>query len=241
MSPGFTPRPSLSVVDGPPRPPGPPPVSPGFTPRPSLSGVVQSAGASTVPGVAGVHAPAFVERSPPAPQPDRHGRVAGVHAPAFVERTPAPRSSGTGARVSPGFTPRPSLSGASGDAPSRRCPRVSPGFTPRPSLSAGDRHQHRPGGGGVAGVHAPAFVERGLISGPHAPPASVAGVHAPAFVERSGGCPTRPRRRPRVAGVHAPAFVERGRRRTIRSWAARVSPGFTPRPSLSVVDGRGGG
>ena len=38
----------------------------------------------------------------------------------------------------------------------------------------------------------------------------------------------------RVAGVHAPAFVERRSSGPIRA-AGRVSPGFTPRPSLSVL------
>ena len=67
--------------------------------------------------------------------------VAGVHAPAFVERP------GSGAwrpyrdGVSPGFTPRPSLSGPLGK-----------------TLGAGVMTSFR----GVAGVHAPAFVERGL-------------------------------------------------------------------------------
>ena len=40
---------------------------------------------------------------------------------------------------------------------------------------------------------------------------------------------------PSVAGVHAPAFVERG---DVKGWDGnmeRVSPGFTPRPSLSGV------
>ena len=62
--------------------------------------------------------------------------------------------------VSPGFTPRPSLSAprVEGD---KGVQAVSPGFTPRPSLSAAD------------GAHV------GL------PPESVAGVHAPAFVERA--------------------------------------------------------
>ena len=67
----------------------------------------------------------------------------------------------------------------------------------------------------VAGVSAPAFVERFTLD-----PvlyaltcACVAGVSAPAFVERS----SRPRRGhtglygDRVAGVSAPAFVERAR------------------------------
>ena len=62
---------------------------------------------------------------------------------------------------------------------------VSPGFTPRPSLSE-ERLLDRIGlGGGVAGVHAPAFVERMDVSLSWRLPASrVAGVHAPAFVER---------------------------------------------------------
>ena len=63
-------------------------------------------------------------------------RVAGVHAPAFVERARR------GIRAA-------SLSG------------VSPGFTPRPSLSVRqDVHAAEHHAGGVAGVHAPAFVER---------------------------------------------------------------------------------
>ena len=61
-------------------------VSPGFTPRPSLSDLVRTAAAELAAGVAGVHAPAFVER---------------CHGPCSANVTPA---------VSPGFTPRPSLS-----------------------------------------------------------------------------------------------------------------------------------
>ena len=64
------------------------------------------------------------------------------------------------AEVSPGFTPRPSLSVAE-DLDRAQVVRVSPGFTPRPSLSDGGRGrtgvERR---AGVAGVHAPAFVER---------------------------------------------------------------------------------
>ena len=37
---------------------------------------------------------------------------------------------------------------------------------------------------GVAGVHAPAFVERRWLPCSASPRTSVAGVHAPAFVER---------------------------------------------------------
>ena len=66
-------------------------VSPGFTPRPSLSGVMRRGSAV-----------------------QRHAgsRVAGVHAPAFVERSRL-RNADTifgELSVSPGFTPRPSLS-----------------------------------------------------------------------------------------------------------------------------------
>ena len=90
-------------------------------------------------------------------------------------------------RVSPGFTPRPSLSGVEWSPPRVSLVGVSPGFTPRPSLSAVARGRVpslRPGG--VAGVHAPAFVERAVTTGAGSPKsASVAGVHAPAFVERA--------------------------------------------------------
>ena len=86
---------------------------------------------------------------------------------------------------------------------------MSPGFRLRPSLSelalGGDRHYET----GVAGVQAPAFVERPrswtfrcMI------PSCVAGVQAPAFVERLPPRSSRARFR-RVAGVQAPAFVER--------------------------------
>ena len=85
--------------------------------------------------------------------------------------------------MSPGFTPRPSLSvprarllggnsyGVAGvHAPAfvergqtgkqRSSPVVSPGFTPRPSLSVIDQQERQHGNRSVAGVHAPAFVER---------------------------------------------------------------------------------
>ena len=62
------------------------PVSPGLTLRPSLSGALQLVVPETVQGVAGVDAPAFVER--PWGSIDYSGEigVAGVDAPAFVER-----------------------------------------------------------------------------------------------------------------------------------------------------------
>ena len=210
VSPGFTPRPSLSEAH---RQPdlGRHRVSPGFTPRPSLSGV----GRLARPPGGGV-SPGFT------PRPSLSGGRVSTHdahddvSPGF---TPRPsfsvrRSAGRlhVVRVSPGFTPRPSLSGPSmpvSAAPDAR--RVSPGFTPRPSLSAGQQSARPRMPGGVAGVHAPAFVERTACS------------------------TSRPRGRS-VAGVHAPAFVERGSSSRRSNTACRVSPGFTPRPSLSVTD-----
>ena len=62
-------------------------VSPGFTPRPSLSDPLPMSEEKVSPGVAGVHTSAFVERQWPAsPHPSRINRVAGVHTSAFVER-----------------------------------------------------------------------------------------------------------------------------------------------------------
>ena len=75
----------------------------------------------------------------PSPVPSTDLRVAGVHAPAFVERTySVVRTVALLVEVSPGFTPRPSLSEGVGQALGE--PSADPG---------------------VAGVHAPAFVERG--------------------------------------------------------------------------------
>ena len=65
---------------------------------------------------------------------------------------------------------------------------VSPGFTPRPWLSGSAHHRADRRLLGVTGVYAPALVERGpkghFKSGPDA---RVAGVYAPALVER-GWC-----------------------------------------------------
>ena len=89
-----------------------------------------------------------------------HSSVAGVQAPAFVERGRSAMRSSPTRQVSPGFRPRPSLSVAVlADLVLRDL--VSPGFRPRPSLSdARPAHNPRPRGC-VAGVQAPAFVERG--------------------------------------------------------------------------------
>ena len=156
--------------------------------------------------------------------------------------TPRPSLSGDQAvaghrdesRVSPGFTPRPSLSVLPGARRRRVAYRVSPGFTPRPSLSADGARGRAAGGGRVS----PGFTPRPSLSDCGRETrslfdTSVAGVHAPAFVERTsaiamtwaGNC---------VAGVHAPAFVERASGSRRSSLPCRVSPGFTPRPSLSA-------
>ena len=111
MSPGFTPRPSLSARHGV-RLLSESLVSPGFTPRPSLSG------------------------------------------------RPLPASTLTIGPVSPGFTPRPSLSVLLLEHRVGGL-LVSPGFTPRPSLSVAVTDEGDCGEQScVAGVHAPAFVER---------------------------------------------------------------------------------
>ena len=182
--------------------------------RPSLSG--GSSGSTSPPGrasrVAGVYAPAFVERlrrsATRREVTDR--RVAGVYAPAFVERCHRRAS-------------RTSVKG-----------QVSPEFMLRPSLSDLMLHRRLDPDPGVAGVYAPAFVERDarwLWRGSRR--SGVAGVYAPAFVERGRAARPRPASR-RVAGVYAPAFVER--RRMPPSSERRVlavSPEFMLRPSLS--------
>ena len=65
--------------------------------------------------------------------------------------------------VSPGLRPRPSLSAARG-SPTRFRVRVSPGLRPRPSLSAAKVRGLLSDCACVAGVTAPAFVERRLAS-----------------------------------------------------------------------------
>ena len=116
----------------------------------------------------------------------RISSVAGVDAPAFVERALHPSVTAMAQRVSPGLMPRPSLSVPR--APSGRLQprRVSPGLMPRPSLSAGAASRSRDRAGRcVAGVDAPAFVERAPSTiRPTATQTCVAGVDAPAFVER---------------------------------------------------------
>ena len=162
--------------------------------------------------------------------------------------------------VSPGSRPRPSLS----DVYRQRVPcrrGVSPGSRPRPSLSVSSPCHGYKRTPCVAGVSAPAFVERITTFRISRPLASVAGVSAPAFVERSksdlASSPNlrvSPGSRPRpslsgvrvgtrangprgVAGVSAPAFVERAAV-TVTS-GRRVSPGSRPRPSLSGLQPSG--
>ena len=110
--------------------------------------------------------------------------------------------------VSPGFTPRPSLSAPRRGRLQRRRRRVAgvhaPAFVERTARTSGSASTSR-----VAGVHAPAFVERWLWLRTGRCSASVAGVHAPAFVERLRVLSAALRDSADVAGVHAPAFVER--------------------------------
>ena len=86
-------------------------------------------------------------------------RVAGVHTSAFVERGSALHAW-------------------------MRVRLVSPGFTPRPSLSASRIAYQAVGAHGVAGVHTSAFVERSNANGLVHFDYGVAGVHTSAFVER---------------------------------------------------------
>ena len=117
---------------------------------------------------------------------------------------------------------------------------VSPGFAPRPSLSDLPRAGELPRHDRVAGVRAPAFVERAAAPAAASRSAPrVAGVRAPAFVERarsSVGCPAA---RSGVAGVRAPAFVERGRlealEATVSSVAGVRAPAFVERSVAADV------
>ena len=79
-------------------------------PRPSLSGPEHCSEEDWSQGVAGVYAPAFVERKDCRKALYRWYGVAGVYAPAFVERTRTTGQVWMTVMVSPGFMPRPSLS-----------------------------------------------------------------------------------------------------------------------------------
>ena len=174
------------------------------------------------------------------PQPDRTAGVAGVYAPAFVERM-ADRHRGDHGlrRVSPEFMLRPSLS-AGGDGRRRHYRGgVSPEFMLRPSLSALAHAVIRSTlVQRVAGVYAPAFVERHHRAGWQLD--AERGKVSPEFMLRpslSGqGEGVDDRRAGRVAGVYAPAFVER-RTRTVHSCTGRsgvagvYAPAFVERAS----------
>ena len=126
-------------------------MSPGSRPRPSLSEPAPSHARSDDQGVAGVSAPAFVER-----ETEWHEFV--VYFEVSPGSRPRPslsddtRAGRKGCRlVSPGSRPRPSLSeDLSRD--SLRLSVVSPGSRPRPSLSGAVRGAYGDPVGGVAGV-----------------------------------------------------------------------------------------
>ena len=135
-------------------------MSPGSRPRPSLSGMAAGQGQWRCESVAGVSAPAFVERGRARITiSTRIGVSPGSRPRPSLSDGPSVPLRGQQLLVSPGSRPRPSLS-APVQAKRRRIRRVSPGSRPRPSLS-----DHCEGGGQgrwgcVAGVSAPAFVER---------------------------------------------------------------------------------
>ena len=79
------------------------------------------------------------------------------------------------------------------------------------------------------------------VSSAVGPPGScVAGVEAPAFVERLKTEHNQTAGSRGVAGVEAPAFVERGQVGVAMELWTRVSPGWKPRPSLSAGPRRAG-
>ena len=139
MSPGLMPRPSLSVGDLEASPQDADEVSPGLMPRPSLSGGHRRPLRRRLRArVAGVDAPAFVERRPRRESVHGSSRVAGVDAPAFVERGDG-RCDPASLDVSPGLMPRPSLSVEDDHRGVLSEGDVSPGLMPRPSLSVTTR------------------------------------------------------------------------------------------------------
>ena len=190
-------------------------VSPEFMLRPSLSGPVCTARELAM-GVS----PEFMLRpslsvaSPLRGSAGLRAGVAGVYAPAFVERASAGGSSVRTGAVSPEFMLRPSLSVARQHRapPSNvyvRCVAgvYAPAFVERPRSYVVRSWRV---GSSVAGVYAPAFVERSQVVGHvERDGVGVAGVYAPAFVERRTPTTTARTSRRCVAGVYAPAFVER--------------------------------
>ena len=211
-------------------------VSPEFVLWPSLSDPHVRQRPEQHPCVAGVCAPAFVERSPAQSGAVAYAGVAGVCAPAFVERCvqdaghPFPLA-GVAGVCAPAFVersearrslrfPRACVAGVCALAFVERCRRSQ------------TRRSRR---SGVAGVCAPAFVERTCVHRRRLQHLRV----SPEFVLRPSlsECLGRRRRQHRhrgVAGVCAPAFVERLSIRTASITRRRVSPEFVLRPSLSV-------
>ena len=118
------------------------------------------------------------------------------------------------ASVSPGFRPRPSLSGGRYDGASEPSIRVSPGFRPRPSLS--ELRWRRV----LCRLRvSPGFRPRPSLSDTNHRPASYdqsVGYVSPGF-----------RPRPSLSGLDPGDLLFDG---------ADVSPGFRPRPSLSGDD-----
>ena len=137
-------------------------MSPEFMLRPSLSAGRVAAARGRDARVAGVYAPAFVERGGTMPAGTvLVAGVAGVYAPAFVERSPWRRPPSAADGVSPEFMHRPSLSEVQRHDADDQNGEVSPEFMLRPSLSAPSWCRARAALiRGVAGVYAPAFVER---------------------------------------------------------------------------------
>ena len=240
VSPGFTPRPWLSGTARDPRPPAGRRVAGVHAPalverRSSLSANSQR------PCVAGVHAPALVERLQARCCTRTAASVAGVHAPALVERFSGPRAHRDPRWVSPGFTPRPWLSAADGADGGVTLRRVSPGFTPRPWLSALGLLLHA-----LLLAVSPGFTPRPWLSEPLPGEVQRQILVSPGFTPRpwlsagTGRCAVFGRES--VAGVHAPALVERaGALLHAHGCRHGVSPGFTPRPWLSVAADAGGG
>ena len=139
-------------------------VSPGFTPRPSLSDEMLAGARRLHGGVAGVHTSAFVERcsarwSPDVPLPVSPGFTPrpSLSEPTGPQRFPRER-------VSPGFTPRPSLSDGSLGRRGRR-PVCVAGVHTSAFVERACRLPCLPRGRRVAGVHTSAFVERCRASG----------------------------------------------------------------------------
>ena len=136
--------------------------------------------------------------------------------------------------MSPEFRLRPLLSDNPAEHGFHDGGRVSPEFRLRPLLSAPRPQRLEAAYAGVAGVQAPAFVERTKDATILIPAASsVAGVQAPAFVERGGFLRQGHPNPAGVAGVQAPAFVERTRPWCLSRRSRTVSPEFRLRPLLS--------